>query len=166
MFTTIYCEGWNQYEIRYSKGCTVTWKPDGHLIAYSRFKTSKHKNRSKPDFAWCKAMCTFLSFLGDLPLSFVGYHREITLYIGSYVIIITRNDVISFVVRSDFFCGTIWLCIYGAKWRYKFARIFAPYLSEKEKNAHLTLKNTFIWSYLYLLWATYKQGLLWQILKS
>ena len=52
-------------------------------------------------------MCTFLSFLGDLPLSFPGYHTEITLYIGSYVMIITRNDVISFVVRSDFFCGTI-----------------------------------------------------------
>lgn len=48
-------------------------------------------------------MCTFLAFCGDLTLSFLGYHTEIALYIGSYIIIITWNDVISFVVRSDFF---------------------------------------------------------------
>lgn len=42
-------------------------------------------------------------FFGDLTLSFLGYHNEIALYIGSYIIIITWNDVISFVVRSDFF---------------------------------------------------------------
>ena len=48
-------------------------------------------------------MCTFLGFWDDLTLSFLGYHTEIALYIGSYIIIITWNDVISFVVRSDFF---------------------------------------------------------------
>ena len=59
-------------------------------------------------------MCTLLAFCGDLTLSFLGYHTEIALYIGSYIIIITWNDVISFVVRSDFFVERS-DCIYGAK---------------------------------------------------
>lgn len=42
-------------------------------------------------------------FFGRLNLKFSWISNEIALYIGSYIIIITWNDVISFVVRSDFF---------------------------------------------------------------
>ena len=55
--------------------------PESLMDIWSHTRVLKHRSIkigvSLILLAWCKAMCTFLSFLGDLPLSFPGYHTEI-----------------------------------------------------------------------------------------